>query len=160
MQLQGSAPGLRAGAAPSVPAPAAAPADPLVGQTLVGRYYIEKKLGEGGMGSVYLATHVTLEKRVALKVLHMEFARKQDLIERFLQEAKAASRIRNDHVIDITDFGATEEGFVFFAMELLNGHDLHEELSRYKQARQRMPWERTRFIFLQMCEALSAAHGK
>ena len=64
--------------------PAAPQADPLIGQTLAGRYLIAKKLGEGGMGAVYLATHQLLEKQVALKVLHNEFARKADLVERFI----------------------------------------------------------------------------
>jgi len=134
--------------------------DPLVGQTLVGRYFIERKLGEGGMGAVYLATHVALEKRVALKVLHGEFARKQDLIERFLQEAKAASRIRHDNVIDITDFGQTEDGWVFFAMELLDGSDLSEVLNHAILAGEVFPWARTKPIFLQVCSALSAAHSQ
>src|SRR5206468_3393578 len=77
--------------------------DPLLGTTLAGRYLIAKKLGEGGMGAVYLATHTILEKHVALKVLHGEFARKQDLVDRFMQEAKSASRIRHENVIDISD---------------------------------------------------------
>src|SRR5690349_268218 len=118
-------------------------ADPLLGQTLAGRYGIVKKLGEGGMGSVYLATHHVLEKQVALKVLHGEFARKPDLVERFMQEAKAASRIRHENVIDISDFGHTPDGLVFFAMELLRGHDLHEEIARARLAGRRLPWERS-----------------
>jgi serine/threonine protein kinase len=134
-------------------------ADPLLGQVLAGRYLIQKKLGEGGMGAVYLATHNLLEKQVALKVLHGEFARKTDLVERFMQEAKAASRIRHENVIDISDFGSTPEGLVFFAMELLKGHDLHEEVARARLAGQLLPWERTKKIFLQVCSALSAAHA-
>ena len=117
--------------------------DPLIGTTLAGRYTIAKKLGEGGMGAVYLATHNVLEKQVALKVLHGEFARKPDLVERFMQEAKAASRIRHENVIDISDFGATPEGMVFFAMELLKGHDLHDEIARARLAGQLLPWART-----------------
>ncbi|MGN6110233.1 MAG: serine/threonine-protein kinase [Kofleriaceae bacterium] len=132
--------------------------DPLLGQTLAGRYQISRKLGEGGMGAVYLATHNLLEKQVALKVLHGEFARKPDLVERFMQEAKAASRIRHENVIDISDFGSTPEGLVFFAMELLKGHDLHEEVSRARLAGQLLPWERSKRIFLQICAALAAAH--
>jgi serine/threonine-protein kinase len=134
--------------------------DPLLGQTLAGRYVIVRKLGEGGMGAVYLATHTLLEKQVALKVLHNEFARKPDLVERFMQEAKAASRIRHENVIDISDFGATPEGLVFFAMELLQGHDLHEEVARARLAGQLLPFERSKKIFLQICAALSAAHAK
>jgi eukaryotic-like serine/threonine-protein kinase len=149
--------------APNVPAagmPAhAAPSDPLIGQTLAGRYLIQKKLGEGGMGAVYLATHVVLEKQVALKVLHGEYARKPDLVERFMQEAKAASRIRHENVIDVSDFGSTADNLVFFAMELLKGHDLHEEIARARLAGQRLPWARSRPIYLQICGALSAAHA-
>jgi serine/threonine-protein kinase len=134
--------------------------DPLLGQTLAGRYLIARKLGEGGMGAVYLATHMLLEKQVALKILHNEFARKPDLVERFMQEAKAASRIRHENVIDISDFGTTPEGLVFFAMELLQGHDLHEEVARARLAGQLLPYERSKKIFLQICSALSAAHSK
>ncbi len=133
--------------------------DPLLNQTLAGRYHVVKKLGEGGMGAVYLATHNLLEKQVALKVLHGEFARKADLVERFMQEAKSASRIRHENVIDISDFGTTSEGLVFFAMELLKGHDLHEEIARARLAGQLLPWARSKKIFLQICAALSAAHG-
>ncbi len=141
------------------PSPFIPPVDPLLGQVLAGRYLIQKKLGEGGMGAVYLSQHTVLEKAVALKVLHGEFARKPDLVERFMQEAKAASRIRHENVIDISDFGSTGDGLVFFAMELLNGHDLHEEIARARLARVRLPWERSRRIFLQICAALSAAHS-
>ncbi len=133
--------------------------DPMLGQVLAGRYLIQRKLGEGGMGTVYLATHNVLEKQVALKVLHGEFARKPDLVERFMQEAKAASRIRHENVIDVSDFGTTPEGLVFFAMELLQGHDLHEEIARARLAGQLLPWQRSKRIFLQICAALSAAHA-
>ncbi len=134
--------------------------DPLLGSTVAERYKIIRKLGEGGMGAVYLALHMVLEKQVALKVLHGEFARKPDLVERFMQEAKAASRIRHENVIDISDFGATPDGLVFFAMELLNGHDLHDEISRAKLGGNLLPWSRTKKIFLQVCSALSAAHSR
>src|ERR1043165_1167532 len=157
--------------APGTPAPSTDPPagartsylppqeDPLLGRTLAGRYLIQKKLGEGGMGAVYLATHNLLEKQVALKVLHGEFARKPDLVERFMQEARAASRIRHENVIDISDFGTTPEGLVFFAMELLQGHDLHEEVARARLAGQLLPWVRSKRIFLQICAALGAAHA-
>ncbi len=133
---------------------------PLLGQVVAERYFVENRLGEGGMGTVYTARHVTLDKRVALKVLHGEFSRKPDLVERFLLEAKAASSIRNQHVIDITDFGVTPEGFVFFAMEYLEGKDLHGLLGEWTAKGDLLPWERSKNIFLQVCEALSAAHAK
>ena len=144
--------------APPAAAPKAAPVDPLVGTVLVDRYLIERKLGEGGMGSVYLARHQALDKPVALKLLHAEYARKPDLVERFLQEARAASKIRHENIIDITDYGESNEGWVFFAMELLEGHDLHDELARARLSGQTLPWSRTGPIFLQICAALSAAH--
>lgn len=133
---------------------------PLLGHVVAERYFVEKRLGEGGMGTVYMARHITLDKRVALKVLHGEFSRKTDLVERFLQEAKAASRIRNEHVIDITDFGITTEGFVFFAMEHLEGRDLHTLLRDVVNEGQLLPWPRAQNIFLQICNALSAAHAE
>jgi len=152
--------------APAPPPPAApstsylpAQVDPLLGQTLAGRYLIQKKLGEGGMATVYLATHNLLDKQVALKVLHGELARKPELIERFMQEARSASRIRHENVIDVSDFGTTPEGLVFFAMELLTGRDLHDEIGRARVARKLLPWNRSKPIFLQICAALSAAHA-
>jgi serine/threonine protein kinase len=148
------------GEEPTAPAPAPQAADPLIGQTLAGRYRIERKLGEGGMGAVYLATHNVLEKQVALKILHVDLVRKADLVERFMQEAKAASRIRHENVIDISDFGTTPEGLVFFAMELLTGHDLHDEIARARIAGELLPWSRSKHIFLQTCGALSAAHRR
>jgi len=131
----------------------------LVGTTIAGRYQVRKRLGEGGMGTVYEALHTVLEKPVALKVLHPELARKSDLVDRFLQEAKAASRIRHENVIDISDFG-TVGGHVYFAMELLEGHDLHEEINRAKKSGKLLPWVRTKNIFLQICNALSVAHER
>ncbi|HEU0030256.1 MAG TPA: protein kinase [Kofleriaceae bacterium] len=156
------APGAASPHAPTsyLPNPPSGPIDPLLGQTLAGRYQIVRKLGEGGMGSVYLAMHQVLEKQIALKVLHGEFARKPDLVERFMQEAKAASRIRHENVIDISDFGQTPDGLVFFAMELLHGHDLHDEIARARLSGMTLPWQRSKKIFLQICGALSAAHAR
>ncbi len=134
--------------------PVAGPADPLIGTVLAERYRIEKRLGEGGMGAVYLARHVILEKIVALKILHAEYARRRELVERFLHEAKAASRIRHEHVIDITDFGETADKNVFFAMEYLEGYDLATMLDRTGP----VDWRRAKSIILQICAALQAAH--
>jgi len=71
--------------------------DPLIGQLLADKYLIDRKLGEGGMGAVYLVQHTLLEKSLALKVLHGEYARKPDLVQRFMQEARAASKIRHEN---------------------------------------------------------------
>jgi serine/threonine protein kinase len=135
-----------------------AESDPLVGHEIAGRYTVMRKLGHGGMGTVYLASHKALDKPVALKVLHGELARKKELVDRFMQEARVVSRIRHEHVIDISDFGSTPDGHVFFAMELLDGHDLHDDIKRARNEGGVIPWERAKAIFLQVCAALAAAH--
>ena len=96
----------------------------LVGTLLLGRYRVIKKLGEGGMGTVYLGEHATIGKKFAVKVLSYEYAHKDDLRERFLQEARAASMISQENVVEITDFGDTPDGSVFFIMEFLQGAGL------------------------------------
>src|SRR4029077_19022767 len=92
------------------------------------RYKVLRKLGEGGMGTVYLAEHIIIEKKVALKVLSEDLARKADLVQRFIQEAKAASKIGHENIVDITDFGETPSGSVFIAMEFLDGRDLATQI--------------------------------
>jgi len=130
--------------------------DPLLGQTLSGRYRILRKIGEGGMGIVYEAEHVLIEKRVGLKVLREDFSSRPDVVERFRQEAKSASKIGHEHIIDISDFGETPQGASFFVMELLRGHDLAEELEKQGPLSAR----RTVHLMLQCARALEAAHNK
>ncbi len=126
------------------------------GTLLLDRYRLLKKLGEGGMGTVYLAEHVTIKKRCAIKLLNPEFAHKHDLVERFLQEARAASMIAHENVVEITDFGAAPNGSVFFVMEMLIGEDLAETIKREAP----LPWSRVAPIAMQICRALAAAHNK
>jgi serine/threonine-protein kinase len=115
-----------------------------------------RKLGEGGMGSVYLAEHVVIEKKLVLKVLALELSRRQDLVARFLQEARSASRIGHENVIDISDFGQSADGLVYIAMEYLEGKDLGEVV----RAEGALAWARVRDILVQICRALRAAHDK
>jgi len=131
-------------------------ADPLIDQLVADRYRVIRKLGEGGMGSVYLAEHVVIEKKFALKVLAPELSRRSDLVARFLQEARSASRIGHENVIDIMDFGQSPDGLVYIAMEFLDGKDLGE-IVRGKGA---MQWPEAREIVLQICRALRAAHDR
>ena len=135
---------------------AAVPSGPqdLSNQLLLGRYRIIKKLGEGGMGTVYLGEHATIGKKFAVKVLSHEYAHKEDLRERFLQEARAASMISQENVVEITDFGDTPDGSVFFIMEFLQGEDLSDTI----KTEGRLPWARVKPIMLQICRALAAAH--
>ncbi|MCB9558340.1 MAG: serine/threonine protein kinase [Deltaproteobacteria bacterium] len=130
--------------------------DSLIGQTVTGRYRVLRKLGEGGMGTVYLAEHIAIEKKIALKVLLHEYARKADLKERFLQEAKAAAKIGHENIVDIIDFGPTPDNSVFFAMEYLEGDELGAVLRRDGP----MSWERAKPILVQICRAMGAAHSK
>ena len=131
------------------------PHDSLLGTLAAGRYRVLKLLGEGGMGQVYLAEHVAIEKRVALKVLRAQYATKGEIVTRFQQEAISASRIKHPNVLDVFDFGQLENGCFFLAMEFLEGNDLADELSR----RGVLDAAAGIRISMQICRALAAAHA-
>ncbi len=128
----------------------------LVGVVLAGRYKLVRVLGEGGMGLVYEAQHLGIRKRFAVKVLAEELCSQPIQVERFIREAKTASRIENEHIVEISDFGVTPSGSVFFAMEFLDGEDLGQTIRREGA----MPWPRVRHFMLQLCAALGAAHAQ
>jgi serine/threonine-protein kinase len=137
-----------------VPAAGEPPRDPLLGQVLDGRYQVEKVLGEGGMGIVYKARHVTLGKALAIKVLRAEVSKDQEIVQRFRQEAQSATAIGNHHIIDISDFGALPDGSTYFVMEFLDGIPLTSAIEAGKPLRA----TRTIHIAKQLCRALGAAH--
>ena len=116
---------------------------------------IQGVIGEGGMGVVYRAQHVVIEKPVAVKVLYDRFARQKDMVEQFIVEAKAASRIRHPNIIDVTDFGTTPEGLVFLVMEYLDGESLETRLERVK----RLPAFEAINLVRQVARGLAAAHA-
>jgi serine/threonine-protein kinase len=128
--------------------------DPLVGTTLLGRYRIQAKLGEGGTSVVYRGVHVSLDRTVAIKVMRAEILQVEGMAARLLQEGKAACRIRNEHVADVTDFGVTHDGQMVLVMEYLEG----ETLDRLVDREGALPWVRARAIALQICAAVRAAH--
>jgi serine/threonine-protein kinase len=132
------------------------PADPLVGISLGGRYKVIRAIGEGGMGIVYEAIHELIEKKVAIKVLRDDFSKRPEVVERFRQEAKSASRIGHEHIVDISDFGETPTGQSYFVMEYLDGEDLANILAREAT----LAPGRAVDIVLQCCRALGAAHAK
>src|ERR1043165_8807971 len=101
----------------------------LTGATLSGRYLVTRKVGQVGMGAVYEATHTLIGKRVAVKVLLEKYAQREAIVKRLKQEAQLASSIGNEHIIDITDFGTTDDGRTFVVMEFLDGESLAECLS-------------------------------
>ena len=129
--------------------------DELVGQTLTGKYRIDERISEGGMGAVYKATHVLMEKTVAIKVLHPALAADDKIVARFTREAKAASRISHPHALTVTDFGESENGVVFLVMEYLPGRTLKEVV----RAEGPMPLARVAEIVRQVAGALDAAHA-
>jgi serine/threonine protein kinase len=124
------------------------------GMTLGGRYEIERMLGFGGMATVYQASHIQIHKPVAVKVLNPEYGDDREIAGRFLQEARTASKLRHEHIIDITDFGHTDDGTVFFVMELLEGEDLSATLVEEGP----LPAARVIAIGKQICDALACAH--
>jgi len=139
----------------SAPKPGQVGEASLTGTILADRYRVLERLGRGGMGSVYLAEHMTIGKKLAVKVLSPKFMSRPDLVERFLREARATSLISQQNVIEIMDFGDTPDGSVFFVMEHLVGEDLRILLRREG----RLPWSRVRHIVIQICRALEAAHA-
>ncbi|NVB82116.1 MAG: protein kinase [Kofleriaceae bacterium] len=130
--------------------------DALVGQTLDARYYVQRKIGEGGMGVVFAVKHAVIERPLAIKVLKREVMRDKATIQRFVQEAKAASRIGHPNIVDVTDFGKTPDGMTYSVMEYVDG----TTLSRTIKHAAPLPAERMVRIASQIARALVAAHGK
>ncbi|HSS02222.1 MAG TPA: serine/threonine-protein kinase, partial [Kofleriaceae bacterium] len=126
----------------------------LIGSEVDGRYRVLELIGEGGMGKVYLAEHVEIGKRVALKVLHPSYSRMPDLVERFRREARAASKIGHPNIVDVTDSGTTADGSVYFVMEYLEGLELGSVIEREGA----LDVARALRITGQICRALAAAH--
>ncbi len=129
--------------------------DPLVGQSF-DKYEVIRRIGEGGMGLVFEAQHTVIEKQVAMKVLREDFSKRPEVVERFRQEAKSASRIGHQNIVDISDFGTTPLGQSYFVMEFLEGEDLANVLAREGT----VGMERSLHILIQCCQALGAAHDK
>ncbi|WP_437684750.1 serine/threonine-protein kinase [Sorangium sp. So ce176] len=132
-------------------------ADGLVreGQVIAGKYRVERVIGAGGMGVVVAATHLQLEERVAIKMLLPAAARSRTLAERFVREARAAVKVKSEHVARVTDVGTLESGTPYMVMEYLSGSDLADAL----RAGGRMPPQAAVEYVLQACEALAEAHA-
>src|SRR6266850_127673 len=130
--------------------------DDLLGKILAGKYRIEERLSEGGMGTVYRGTHVLMDKTVAVKVLRTSLAADEKIVARFSREARAASRISHPNALSVTDFGEDEGGIVFLVMEYLSGKTL-KEIIRDEGP---MALPRAVEIIRQVGGALDAAHGE
>src|SRR3954447_12367805 len=129
------------------------PADPMIGKVVAGRYRLEARLGEGGMGIVYRARHVLIDRVVALKLIRPDLRGETHLRAWMLREARAANRVDHAHIIDIHDIGETEDGELYLVMEYLVGTPLSAELARGP-----LPIARAVDILEQMCAALARAH--
>ena len=128
--------------------------DPFVGRVLDDKYCVEERLGAGGMGAVYRARHVEMDRPVAIKVLQQRFIEDEAARSRFLIEARAAVMLRHSNAVSVTDFGQTSEGCVYIVMELLEGRTLREILSREGA----IETARAISIMLQTSDAVAAAH--
>ncbi len=125
----------------------------------LGSYRLERRLGQGGMGEVWRARHRMLARPAAIKLIRPEFlgpsdARRHDLIERFEREAQATALLRSPHTVAVYDFGTADDGTFYYVMELLDGFDLDELVTRFGP----MPPERVVYLLRQVAESLAEAH--
>jgi serine/threonine protein kinase len=130
--------------------------DLVIGTLIQDRYRVISRVGEGGVGVVYMVEHTLVGRRYALKVLRPVLARSPEVIARFHREARAAAAIGDEHIVEIVDMGKLENGSPYLVMELLEGRPLSVELENQTP----MPIERAVDIATQCCHALNAAHKK
>jgi serine/threonine protein kinase len=133
----------------------AAERDDLIGRVLDERYEIRAPLGKGGMGTVYRGWQLSVDREVAIKVIHPKLSNDRSAVKRFLREARLASRLSQPNIVNVYDFGQSG-GVLYLVMELLRGHTLASELG---QSRRINP-KRTITIASQLCDALEAAHAQ
>jgi len=125
------------------------------GALLANKYRVERVLGQGGMGYVVEARHITLDERVALKFLLPEYAKHPEASTRFLREARAAAKIKSEHVARVTDVGTLDSGAPYMVMEFLDGADLAQTLQRTGV----LQVDDALDYILQACEAIAEAHA-
>jgi serine/threonine-protein kinase len=126
-----------------------------IGQVISGKYKLIRLLGDGGMGSVYEAEHLTLGTHVAIKVLHGDLARRPGISERFLQEARVSAQIKSPHVVQVVDVDRTPEGVAYLVMELLQGEPLASAVKRERKLSVPVACA----YATQILQALEAAHA-
>ncbi|HVT76924.1 MAG TPA: serine/threonine-protein kinase, partial [Acidimicrobiales bacterium] len=149
--------GAASGPPPGATTPGVGPGGDLPPGFVVGEYRIDKVLGRGGMGTVYAGVQPVIEKQVAIKVLNAQFSADDNLVKRFIDEARAVNRIRHANIIDIFSFGqiAPSDARQYFVMEYLEGTTLAERMERGDLSGDDMP-----SFLTQICDALDAAHGE
>jgi serine/threonine-protein kinase len=127
-----------------------------IGQTLNNRFKIESKIGEGGFGAVYRGVQLATGRKVALKLLHPEMTKDENLVARFRREGMVLCNLRDAHTITTYDFDQTPDGTLYIAMELLEGKSLHQIF--HEQAP--LEWKRMFKILTEMCSSLAEAHSQ
>ncbi len=127
----------------------------MLGET-IGPWVIERRLGEGGMGTVYVARHQVMGRRAAVKVLRAEHGAKPEMVQRFVNEARAAAAIEHPGIVDVIDVGARDDGSAYLVMELLDGESLAQRL----KTRGRLPVDTAVRLTRQIAAALAAAHAR
>jgi serine/threonine protein kinase len=127
----------------------------MIGTVLDGRYRVLQKLGEGGMGEVYLAEHIDLGRKEALKILHPKLAAEEQFVSRFRREARAANRVQHPNIVGVYDFGKLPDGRFFLSMEYADGKRLDETL----RAQGALPLVRALHVLHQLAEAVDHAHS-
>ncbi|MBK7585957.1 MAG: serine/threonine protein kinase [Myxococcales bacterium] len=126
------------------------------GDLLAGKYRLVRELGSGGMGAVYEAKHELIGRRFAVKFLHPELTKSEDMLARFRREAQAAGALENENIVAVTDFGFADDGAPYMVMEHLAGEDVRSVLTREG----RLSVTRAVFLVIQACRGLSAAHAR
>src|SRR5687768_10108050 len=130
-------------------------ADALPGTVLDGKYRLDEKIGAGGFGAVYQATHLAMKRPLAVKVFKPAPGNDSaEGLERFQLEAISACRINHGNAVAVLDSGISSEGIAYLVMELLNGHTLKSELKQHK----RLSINRVGEILIPVCDVLSTAH--
>ncbi len=127
-----------------------------LGQTLNNRFKIESKIGEGGFGAVYRGVQLATGRKVALKLLHPEMTKDENLVARFRREGMVLCNLRDAHTITTYDFDQTPDGTLYIAMELLEGKSLHQVFHE----QQPLEWKRMFKILTEMCSSLAEAHSQ
>ena len=125
--------------------------------TIVGSYRIVQLLGEGGMGAVYEAVHQTIGRRVAIKVLHPDFARNEEFVSRFFNEARAVNLVEHPGLVQVSDYGQLADGTAYIVMEYLKGESLAKRIQRTQG---KLPLNEALQIVWQLADSLAAAHAQ
>jgi len=125
--------------------------------SVIGSYRVVRSIGEGGMGTVYEAVHEAIERRVAIKVLHREYASNPEFIARFFNEARAVNRVEHTGLVQVSDYGQQPDGTAYIVMEYLKGESLAQRIERCGR---KLPAAEVIHLNLQIADALAAAHAK